>query len=85
MNPDTDQTASIEAELLECINGPELCAGHVEYRMALSKTGVSYPRCEAHWGARLDTEDRLRRDYPDSPIAPAWFDPSYAGESWDDE
>ena len=26
-----------------------------------------------------------REDYPDSPIAPSWFDPADAGETWDEE
>jgi hypothetical protein len=64
---------------------PETCAGAVEYRMALSGTGVPYPRCDKHWSDRLDTEQRLRRDYPDSPCPPSWFDASYAGEHWDSD
>lgn len=60
------------------------CHGPVEYRMALSASGRSFPRCEAHWHARLEDQERINRDYPDSPIPPAWFDPSAAGESWDE-
>lgn len=74
-----------QSDQLECINGPDDCAGAVEYRMALSGTGVHYPRCDGHWAARLDTEERLRRDYPDSSTPPAWFDPAAAGETWDTE
>lgn len=61
------------------------CAGGVEYRMALSATGRSFPRCDEHWARRLDTQERIDRDYPDSPFAPSWFDPTYAGESWDED
>lgn len=68
---------------ITCLNGPDECAGAVEYRMPLSGTGQSYPRCDNHWQARLDTEDRLRCDYPDSPNPPSWFDPAAAGEHWD--
>lgn len=67
----------------KCINESEKCSGEVKLRMALSGTGVPHPRCDFHWDERLKTEDRLRVDYPDSPIAPSWFDPSYAGEHWD--
>jgi hypothetical protein len=74
---------------LECMSGPEGCEGPVAYRMALSATGVSYPRCEGHWHQRLETEQRLRQDYPDSPTPPAWFGPTSGGmnewgEYWDD-
>jgi hypothetical protein len=59
------------------------CRGQVEYRMPLSGTGRSFPRCDKHWSDRLDTQERINRDYPDSPIPPAWFDPANAGEVWD--
>lgn len=70
---------------LECIEGPDTCKGAVRYRMALSGTGESFPRCDGHWDVRLDLEDRLNRDYPDSDMPPDWFDPANAGESWDGE
>ena len=59
------------------------CHGHVEYRMPLSSTGVSYPRCDHHWALRLDEQDRINRKYPTLP--PSDFDPGYAGERWDEE
>jgi hypothetical protein len=81
------------SEKLECINGGfgeavglEIrCEGPVELRMPLTDTGIPYPRCEKHWAERLEQEQRLRQDYPDSPHPPSWFDPSYAGETWDDD
>ncbi|MGH3540774.1 MAG: hypothetical protein ACRDTO_00115 [Mycobacterium sp.] len=85
-------TSTQDPELvgLGCISNPgdgssDGCSGPVEYRMALSGTGQSYPRCAKHWDARLRTEDRLRRDYPDSPNPPQWFDPLAAGEHWDSD
>lgn len=69
----------------ECINFGVECSGDVEYRMPLSGSGKSFPRCEGHWSERLDTEERLRSDYPDSSTPPSWFDPTYAGERWDDD
>ena len=71
-------------EALECLDGPDGCEGKIEYRMALSGTGTPFPRCDKHWGERLDKQEEWDRDYPDSPIAPAWFDPMAAGEVWDD-
>jgi hypothetical protein len=72
----------IYAECLEA--GPE-CRGKVEFRMPLSGTGRAFPRCDHHWEKRLDTQERINRNYPDSPIAPAWFDPTAAGEHWDED
>jgi hypothetical protein len=34
---------------------------------------------------RLDLEDRLRTDYPDTATPPEWFDPANAGEHWDED
>jgi hypothetical protein len=69
----------------DCISGPERCAGEVHFRMALSGSGEPFIRCDKHWGDRLDVEERLRRDYPDSPTPPDWFDPLDAGERWNDD
>lgn len=76
-----------ENEIYECLDShpTERCEGRVEYRMPLSGTGRSFPRCGKHWSARLDVQYGIDRRYPDSPFAPAGFDPSYAGESWDDD
>jgi hypothetical protein len=73
-------------ESLTCLNHHEEdCSGRVELRTPLSGSGKSFPRCDAHWSKRLAMQERNNRNYPDSPIAPAWFDPSNAGERWDDE
>jgi hypothetical protein len=53
--------------------------------MALSATGRSFPRCAKHWDERLEEHERHVADYPDSPVAPAWFDPAAAGERWDED
>lgn len=76
MNTDTDPLTCLD-------HGPD-CSGKVEYRMPLSGTGRSFPRCEHHWAKRLDAQARINHDYPDSPIAPACFDPANAGECWDE-
>ena len=69
----------------ECLDAGPDCKGPVEYRHALSGTGRSFPRCDHHWSLRLDAQERINRDYPDSPIAPSWFDESAAGERWDED
>lgn len=68
----------------DCLDhrGDGSCRGRVEYRMALSASGKSFPRCERHWGERLDREDEITARYPYHE--PADFDPMCAGERWDD-
>lgn len=71
---------------LECLdmgNPDDECKGKVEYRMALSATGVSFPRCDHHWAQRLDLQEETNRKYP--VMQPSDFDPSFAGERWDDD
>ncbi|ALF01567.1 hypothetical protein AVU96_gp068 [Mycobacterium phage Snenia] len=29
--------------------------------------------------------DAIRERYPDTDIPPAWFDPTYAGERWNED
>jgi hypothetical protein len=71
---------------LRCLDrgGRSECSGPVEMRTTPDRTdGKHFPRCEAHFEARLAESARtadLRGDVP-----PAWFDPSYAGESWDED
>jgi len=70
----------------DCLdNGNGACAGETIYRMSLSGSGTSFPRCDRHWDIRLERDERIRQDYPDSPFAPSWFDPAYAGERWDSD
>lgn len=59
------------------------CRGAVEYRMPLSGTGKSFPRCDHHWGERLDLQDDINARYPYHE--PADFDPYDAGEHWGDD
>lgn len=74
---------------LVCLNytaerGKE-CSANVEWRYPLSPSGKSFPRCDRHWDERIKEQQRINRDYPDSPIAPSWFDPADAGEHWDSD
>lgn len=61
------------------------CSGSVEMRESLSGTGTPIARCDSHWQERLDWQAEHDRIYPDSPCAPSWFDPTAAGERWEDE
>lgn len=88
VNPDTTDWPFTHED---CVNGPEECSGDVaEYT---SRSGASvYARCDHHQGeydARMDeVEAGLQDRYPgyNTPgsAAPTWFDPTYAGESWDE-
>lgn len=70
---------------LSCLDdhGDGTCVGPVEYRMPLSATGRSYPRCDGHWDKRLAEQEELR-DY-ESDVPPDWFDEADAGERWSDD
>lgn len=71
---------------IECLDGHKgSCSGKVEYRMPLSSSGTSFPRCDHHWARRLMEQERIDRLYPDTPLPPTDFDPTYAGERWDED
>lgn len=59
------------------------CEGEVLLRGSLTGTGTPIPRCDHHWALRLDYQDEHERRFP--VMAPADFDPAYAGESWEEE
>lgn len=59
------------------------CKGSVQNRPSLSGTGTAIPRCDTHWSARLEEQDRINERYP--VMQPADFDPSYCGERWDED
>lgn len=60
------------------------CGGEVEQRWSRSGMTSTF-RCERHEMDHQDILDGISRRYPDSDVAPAWFDPTYAGETWDDD
>ena len=72
------------SETLECLDAyQDQCSGDIEYRYALSGTGISYPRCDKHWDDRCQRQDEINHRYPYN--APSDFDPMYAGEHWDED
>ena len=80
-----------DGEVLECLDehpDADGCVGPVEMRWPLSGTGRWFPRCDKHWQMRLEIQEGINQRYghPDSDAgAPSDFDPSYAGERWDDD
>lgn len=78
--------ATTDLQATDCLDyGHGKCIGPVQYRMPLSGTGRGFPRCNWHWELRLAEQERIQRDYPDSPVAPGWFEPADAGEHWDED
>ena len=69
----------------ECLDdiGEKTCFGPVEFRFPMSGTGASFPRCHTHFEIAFDRYEETNRRYPKH--APNDFDPSYAGERWDDD
>lgn len=71
----------------ECSDGPDGCEGEVFARSTLSGSGDAYYRCDHHYEAyavRLQpVMDDINRRYP--AMAPADWDPYYAGEAWDED
>jgi hypothetical protein len=67
----------------DCLNAGPDCEGPVEYRLPLSGTGRSFPRCAKHWHDRLNLEEGLRERYPEQP--PSDWSPLDAGEHWDED
>ena len=80
-NPDAP--TSDELTHADCLNSNADCKGATEYRMPLSGTGKSFPRCDFHWSERLDIQQGIDERYPHH--APADFDPYYAGEAWGED
>lgn len=74
------------SEVQKCLDEPQgNCVGPVVGRPSYAGTGTTIWRCTAHDNAAYAKVQELRGKYPDSPSAPAWFDPTAAGESWDEE
>lgn len=68
-----------------CDNHPSpTCSGTTLPRT--SRSGLTHSLkctgCQNDLDERLDEIDQR---YPDSDVAPSWFDPTYVGESWDGE
>ena len=72
----------------DCIDADEgSCAGQVFERYTLSRSGMTFPRCDHHYDAYVERTqpiiDDIDRRYP--ATAPADLDPSLAGEVWSED
>jgi len=75
--PDLDLTP-------RCLNeGPD-CNGPVKFHLNPDRQDLKcFPRCEYHQEKRLNQAYETMRKYPVNQ--PADFDPSYAGERWEED
>lgn len=56
------------------------CSGAAEHRSYSSYKGVY---CDKHWDDYCDMRQGVNARYP--TLQPVNFDPTYAGESWDED
>lgn len=73
------------ADEIVCLEISDDCFGPVEYHSIDPGRQRGFPRCARHWRLRVKRRENSIELYADSDVAPSWFDPSYAGERWDDE
>ena len=77
-------TNEYELDADACVDSPQdNCRGSVEYRSVPGGSPVA--RCVRHFDERLARYENSLERYADSDVVPSWFDPSYAGERWDDD
>lgn len=67
-----------------CLEYGADCRGKVEFH-TVGSSMKAWPRCEYHAERRLERYEHSIEKYADSVLAPDWFDPSIAGERWDDD
>lgn len=74
-----------DADEMDCLEASEDCDGPIALWYSGGLNGRSWPRCTFHGERRLERFENSMERYADSDVAPDWFDPSYAGERWDDD
>lgn len=71
-------------ETPRCLQEGPCCSGPVAYHLNPDRDDFkAFPRCEYHQQARLAEAERNLELLSDVP--PAWFDPAYAGERWEED
>jgi hypothetical protein len=70
-------------ECLRATHDAENCSGEITRRF--TDEGTPIDECKYHTDKSYQRREELKERYPDSPIAPDWFDPTVAGERWDDD
>lgn len=80
---DSDGDPVLDVECMESHTGQ--CSGKVQYHSVDPGRAKAWPRCQKHWSERLRRREGSLERYEHSDVAPSWFDPTAAGERWDDE
>ncbi|MFI6168821.1 hypothetical protein ACIBCN_18720 [Nocardia sp. NPDC051052] len=82
--PDPIEAARRYAAEQPCLrSGQGDCRGEVTARASFAGTGTTIYECGHHMDQSVERDQAHRQRYPKHQ--PADFDPSYAGESWDDD
>jgi hypothetical protein len=66
-------------------HGEGTCQGEVDYHWNGDPSGKAWPRCAKHQEAREERRENSMELYANSDVIPDWFDPSYAGERWEED
>jgi hypothetical protein len=66
-------------------NEEDPCKGPIEFHSVDPGRAEAFPRCEKHWAKRLERRENSIEKYENSDVVPAWFDPTYAGERWEED
>jgi len=66
---------------IQCLNEDELCHGPVDY-WTVGGSLKGWPRCDYHGMRRQDQYENSLEQESQSDVAPSWFDPTDAGETW---
>lgn len=76
-----------DEDIHECLRAhyDNPCQGEVTARASFGGTGALIYECVKHMDESYERNNEHCRNYPDSDIPPAWFDPTYAGERWNDD
>ena len=59
------------------------CDGNLRERW--TDLGTRIVECQHHMSKSLQWNQEMAERYPDSTTPPTWFDPTIAGERWDDD
>lgn len=82
---DHEIVREVPFDLDECIQyQEEVCRGNVEH-FSPDGRGSAPLRCEFHIEQRAKSYENSIERYAHSDVAPDWFDPSAAGERWDED
>jgi len=61
------------------------CKGPIEFHSVDPGRTQAWPRCEKHWAKRLARRENSMEKYENSDVVPSWFDPTFAGERWEED